>query len=222
MDLPAEFHRAPGVSDWRVTGTGPQAVFTATSLSHSADLIAPIVAAAEQFGILPDVDVRPEAVVVRIPYRSPEGIPAAAAEFADAVSRAAADLALTPDPVARAVDRHLRRPALQADVRPVLHGRPGLRGIRRHGCRRSAALRTAARVQPDHRRLSGEGPDALRRLRAGRPGAGAGGCRARRGRKTRRRFVRSRLLVARVAREPRRGHRVLDRHLRLRRAGGVE
>ena len=29
---PAEFHRAPGVADWRVTGTGPQAVFTATSL----------------------------------------------------------------------------------------------------------------------------------------------------------------------------------------------
>ena len=43
----AEFHRAPGVSDWRVTGTGPQAVFTATSLSHAADLVAPVVAAAE-------------------------------------------------------------------------------------------------------------------------------------------------------------------------------
>ncbi len=28
----AEFHRAPGVSDWRITGTGPQTVFTATSL----------------------------------------------------------------------------------------------------------------------------------------------------------------------------------------------
>ncbi len=93
----AGFHRAPGVSDWRVTGTGPQAVFTATSLSHAADLVAPVVAAAERFGVLPDVDVRPEGVVVRIPS-SPDGIPSAAAEFAAAVSRAAAELLLTPAP----------------------------------------------------------------------------------------------------------------------------
>lgn len=73
----AEFHRAPGVSDWRVTATGPQTVFTATSLSHAAELIAPVVAAAGRFGLLPDVDLRPEGVVVRIPHRSPEGIPAA-------------------------------------------------------------------------------------------------------------------------------------------------
>jgi 4a-hydroxytetrahydrobiopterin dehydratase len=77
----AEFHRAQGVSDWRVTGTGPQTVFTASSLTHAADLIAPVVAAAEQFGILPDVDVRPEGVVVRIPYRRPDGIPAASVGF---------------------------------------------------------------------------------------------------------------------------------------------
>ncbi|MBX3094853.1 MAG: hypothetical protein KF680_10015, partial [Cryobacterium sp.] len=94
----AEFHRRRSVSDWRVTGTGPQAVFAATSLSHAADLIAPIVAAAERFGILPDVDVRPEGVVVRIPYGRVWGIPAVAVEFAATVSRAAAELALTPDP----------------------------------------------------------------------------------------------------------------------------
>jgi pterin-4a-carbinolamine dehydratase len=93
----AEFHRAEGVSDWRVTATGPQAVFTATSLSHAAGLLAPVVAAAEQFGVLPDVDVRPEAVVVRIPNRTTEGIPAAAAKFAAAVSRSAAELQLTAD-----------------------------------------------------------------------------------------------------------------------------
>ena len=113
----AEFHRAPGVSDWRVTGTGPQAVFTATSLSHAADLIAPVVAAAEQFGILPDVDVRPEGVVVRIPYRSPDGIPAAAVEFAAAVSRAAAELLLTPDPsLAQSIGIYVAQHS-QADVR---------------------------------------------------------------------------------------------------------
>lgn len=114
----AEFHRAPGVSDWRVTGTGPQTVFTATSLAHAAGLLPPVVATAERFGILPDVDVRPEGVIVRIPYRGEWGIPAGAAEFAAAVSRAAAELLLTPDPslvqsVGIYVAQHSR-----ADVRP--------------------------------------------------------------------------------------------------------
>lgn len=95
---PAEFHRAAGVSDWRVTAAGPETVFTATSLSHAASLVAPIVAAAERCGILPDIDVRSEAVVVRVPYRGPEGVPAAATEFAAAVSEAAAEQQLTADP----------------------------------------------------------------------------------------------------------------------------
>lgn len=114
----AEFHRAPGVADWRVTGTGPQAVFTATSIAHAASLVAPVVAAAERRGILPDIDVRPEAVVVRIPYRDPEGIPAAAAEFAAAVSEAAAELRLTPDPsLAQSVGIYVAQHS-EADVRP--------------------------------------------------------------------------------------------------------
>lgn len=115
---PAEFHRAPDVSDWRVTGTGPQTVFTATSLSHAASLIAPIVGAAERFGILPDVDVRPEAVIVRVPNRSEEGIPAAAAEFAAVVSRAAAELRLTPDPSrAQSIGIYVAQHS-RADARP--------------------------------------------------------------------------------------------------------
>ena len=115
---PAAFHRAPGVSDWRVTGTGPQTVFAATSLAHAATLIAPIVAAAERFGILPDVDLRPEGVIVRIPNRTEAGIPAAAAEFAAAVSRAAAELLLTPDPSrAQSIGLYIAQHS-QADVRP--------------------------------------------------------------------------------------------------------
>jgi hypothetical protein len=114
----AAFHRAPGVSDWRVTGTGPQAVFTATSLADAAQLIAPVVAAAERFRILPDIDLRPEAVVVRVPQRGPEGIPAAAAEFAAVVSRAAAELLLTPDPsLAQSIGIYVAQHS-EADVRP--------------------------------------------------------------------------------------------------------
>ena len=114
----AEFHRASGVSDWRVTGTGPQAVFTATSLSQAADLVALVVAAAERFGILPDVDLRPDGVVVRIPYPSPEGIPSAGAEFAAAVSRAAAELLLTPVPaLAQSIGVYVAQHS-EVDVRP--------------------------------------------------------------------------------------------------------
>lgn len=114
----AEFHRAPDVADWRVTGTGPQAVFTARSLAHAAALVAPVVAAAERAGVLPDVDVRPEGVVVRIPNRGAESIPAAAAQFAAAVSRAAAELQLTPDPsLTQSIGLYVAQHS-EADVRP--------------------------------------------------------------------------------------------------------
>lgn len=115
---PAAFHRAPGVADWRVTATGPQAVFTAGSLAEAAALVAPTVAAAARCGILPDIDVRPEGVIVRISYRDEDGIPPRAAEFAADVSRAAAELQLTADPsrihsIGIYVAQHS-----QADVRP--------------------------------------------------------------------------------------------------------
>ncbi|QAY73597.1 hypothetical protein ET445_09860 [Agromyces protaetiae] len=114
----AEFHRAPDVSAWRVMGTGPQAVFTATSIVHAASLVAPVVAAAERFGVLPDVDVRPEGVVVRIPDRTFEGIPAAAPGFAAAVSIAAAELGLIPTPeLAKSIQLYVAQHS-QTDTRP--------------------------------------------------------------------------------------------------------
>jgi hypothetical protein len=115
---PAAFHRAPGVGDWRVTATGPQAVFVATSLAHAAQLVTPLVEAAERHGILPDVDLRPEAVVVRVSYPDFDGIPAAAPAFAADVSRAAAALQLTPDPSrAQAIGVYVAQHS-EADVRP--------------------------------------------------------------------------------------------------------
>ncbi|MET0812045.1 MAG: VOC family protein [Microbacterium sp.] len=115
---PAAFHRAAGVQDWRVTGSGPHAVFSAASLADAARLVAPVVAAAERFDILPDIDVRPEGAVVRIPNRGDDGIPAAAPEFAAVVSQAAADLGLTADPsLAQTVGIYVAQHS-QADVRP--------------------------------------------------------------------------------------------------------
>ncbi|MCR2826261.1 VOC family protein [Microbacterium sp. zg.Y909] len=114
----AEFHRAPDVVDWRVTEVGPHAVFTATSLAQAAELIGPIVAAAERFGILPDVDLRPEGVVVRVPNRTQQGIPAATPQFAAAVSLAAAEHGLTADPsLAQSVGIYVAQHS-QVDVRP--------------------------------------------------------------------------------------------------------
>lgn len=115
---PAAFHRASGVTDWRVTGSGPHAVFTAASLADAARLVAPVVAAAERFDILPDVDLRPEGVAVRIPNRGDDGIPAAATEFAAVVSQAAADLGLKADPaLVQTVGIYVAQHS-QADVRP--------------------------------------------------------------------------------------------------------
>ena len=115
---PAQFHQAPGVGDWRVAATGPQAVFTAPSFAQAAGLVAPIVALAEQFGLLPDVDVRPEGVVVRVPYRGPQGIPATTPEFAAAVSTAAADLGLSANPaLAQSIGLYVAQHS-GADVKP--------------------------------------------------------------------------------------------------------
>lgn len=92
----AEFHRAPGVSAWRVVEVGPQAAFTATSLAQAARLVPDVVAASESHGVPADIDVRAEGVVVRIPCGM--SIPAAAPAFAAAVSRAAADYRLAAAP----------------------------------------------------------------------------------------------------------------------------
>lgn len=113
-----QFHAAPGVRDWRVVSSGVQAVFRASSLRQAGSLVAPIAAAAEEHGILPDIDVRPEAVIVRVPPWSFGGIPAATPPFAAAVSDAAEHLGLRADPSAvQSVSIYVAQHS-QADVRP--------------------------------------------------------------------------------------------------------
>jgi hypothetical protein len=97
--LPAQFHRADGVADWRVTSGGPQAVFVATSMAHAARLVGPVIEAAERAGIEPDIDLRAEAVIVRIRNSDEDAtVAASATTFAAEVSRAAAELGLVADP----------------------------------------------------------------------------------------------------------------------------
>jgi 4a-hydroxytetrahydrobiopterin dehydratase len=95
-ETPAQFHAAAGVTDWRVTSWGPQACFRTGSLGDGTRLLPAIVAAADRFGVEPDVDLRPEAVVIRIPYRGGSRIPAGASEFAAAVSAEAGSLGFAP------------------------------------------------------------------------------------------------------------------------------
>jgi 4a-hydroxytetrahydrobiopterin dehydratase len=123
----AVFHRAAGVSDWRVTGSGPVAVFTATSLAQAASLVPAVVAEAERLGIRPDIDVRPEAVVVRVPYDDEWVIRPAAAEFAASVSVAAAERGLIADPtLAQTVFLYVAQHS-EADVRPFFTAALGYR-----------------------------------------------------------------------------------------------
>jgi 4a-hydroxytetrahydrobiopterin dehydratase len=113
----AEFHRADGVGDWRVTGSGPQAVYRASSLAEAGRLLPPIIAASERVGVAPDVDVRATGVVVRIPFAG-DGIPAAARELAASISRAAADLGLAADPsLVQSVGIYVAQHS-QVDARP--------------------------------------------------------------------------------------------------------
>lgn len=114
----AAFHREPGVSHWRVTATGPEVVYTSGSLAEAAALVGPVVRAAERLGIRADIDLRPEAVIVRVPYPDTGGIARAVPAFAAEVSRAAAELSLTPDPsLAQAVGVYVAEHSA-AEVRP--------------------------------------------------------------------------------------------------------
>lgn len=115
---PAKFHEAQGVADWRVTGSGPQAVFRATSLEQAASLVPHVVDAAAQFAVKADIDVRAEAVVVRLPYDEEWTIAATAPAFAAAVSEAAAARGLHADPAANQTVGIYVAQHSEADVRP--------------------------------------------------------------------------------------------------------
>jgi 4a-hydroxytetrahydrobiopterin dehydratase len=95
---PAQFHAQPDVQDWRVTSWGPQACFRTGSLSQGIELLSAIADAARQFEIEPDIDLRPEAVVVRIHYRGADHIRPTAPALAAAISRAATERGLIAAP----------------------------------------------------------------------------------------------------------------------------
>lgn len=108
----AQFHASPGVSDWWVVMSGVCAVFRAPSLAVGSRLVPSVVSATKESGVQPDLDLRPEAVVVRVPLGD-DGVPAGCAGFAATVSTAAGSLALVPDPsLIRSVDLYVAEHSL--------------------------------------------------------------------------------------------------------------
>jgi 4a-hydroxytetrahydrobiopterin dehydratase len=95
---PAMFHRQPGVEDWRVTSWGPQAAFRAHSLAEAASLLPAILDGAKRLDVEPDIDLRAEAVVVRVHYRGAQEIAPGGPAFAAEISRAAVELGLVAAP----------------------------------------------------------------------------------------------------------------------------
>lgn len=89
-----EFQQADGVRDWRALEAGASAWFDAPSMSAAAALVRRIAELTAATG-LPDVDLRPGGVRVRI---GPEGLTPADVELARSIAGAAQDLGLAADP----------------------------------------------------------------------------------------------------------------------------
>ena len=101
---PAEFHRLDRAEHWRVTPRGAEAVFRARSLDHAAELVPLAVAMAAETELTVDIDLRPEAIVLRIPFDG-HRLPAGIGHYVAVVTAAARSGALLPDPSAvQAVD----------------------------------------------------------------------------------------------------------------------
>jgi 4a-hydroxytetrahydrobiopterin dehydratase len=101
---PKQFHESTGVEDWRVLADGASAMFRTGSFAAGAavvDAIAKLAAAVDHHA---DVDLRPDAVTVRLWTRNAQGFFGLSnrdVELARAISAAARDLnaAAAPDAV---------------------------------------------------------------------------------------------------------------------------
>lgn len=93
-----QFHDEPGAAGWHVLYGGAQTVFPTGSFATGVEFIRRIAAETEDLGREPDIDLRPEAVVVRT-AASPGGrLDATDTELVRRVRAIAGDLGLAPDP----------------------------------------------------------------------------------------------------------------------------
>ncbi|GAB3597525.1 VOC family protein [Microbacterium tumbae] len=95
---PRDFHAAGGVEDWRVLFWGAHVFYRTPSFAEGARFVGAIADAAAAVGHEPDVDLRPEGVVVRSCSRADGALSSKDAELAASISAAAHGLGLQADP----------------------------------------------------------------------------------------------------------------------------
>jgi 4a-hydroxytetrahydrobiopterin dehydratase len=93
-----DFEGADGVGDWRVLGRGACACFRTGSFPAGLELVEAIGALAEGADRRPDVDLRPEAVTVRLPLVGVPLFDPRDVELARQISAAALELDIAADP----------------------------------------------------------------------------------------------------------------------------
>ncbi|MFF1633255.1 VOC family protein [Leifsonia sp. NPDC058248] len=93
-----QFHDAPGTSGWHVLYGGAQIVFATGSFAIGVEFIRRIALEIVTLGREPDVDLRPEVVVVRTAASVNGQLDTIDAELAHCVSAIAEDMGIEPDP----------------------------------------------------------------------------------------------------------------------------
>jgi 4a-hydroxytetrahydrobiopterin dehydratase len=98
----AQFSASPGVADWRVVWGGGLAMarFLTGSFATGVALVAAIGELATASGHIPDVDVRPDSVAIRLRTVQVHGLTSRDVSLAREISAAAARLQVPSDPAA--------------------------------------------------------------------------------------------------------------------------
>lgn len=93
-----QFHEAPGTSGWHVLYGGAQTVYTTGSFAIGVEFIRRIAVEADSVGREPDIDLRPEAVVVRTAATVNGRLDTSDVELVRRVSALADEMGIEPDP----------------------------------------------------------------------------------------------------------------------------
>ncbi len=95
-----QFEEAPGTGDWRALARGAAALFRTRSLGEGAVLVERVRVLADGANHHPDVDLRPDGVVVRVVSHDVGGLSERDVALAREISETAAEVGLTADPAA--------------------------------------------------------------------------------------------------------------------------
>lgn len=115
---PGEFHAAEGVEDWRALFFGVHGRFAADGWATAAAFVAALRAVPGLAALSPAVDLRADAVTVRLPDDVTGHLPATAVEVSRRVSALARDHGLRPDPAGLQVVQLTLDALVGADVIP--------------------------------------------------------------------------------------------------------